>query len=198
LLVLVNGLVNSQTSALDRGLLYGQSVFETIAVSDNKLCLIELHLARLSLGCERLGIPFHSDQIHSDLERALQWISTNSAVNTKAVIRITLSMGEGGRGYLNPETSMGNRVVSVHPYPEHPSSHWLNGVTIGVADIRLAHQPALAGLKHGNRLEQVIARSQWQADWHEALLLDLDNKVIEATQSNVFMVKGTIYRIKRT
>jgi 4-amino-4-deoxychorismate lyase len=59
---------------------------------------------------------------------------------------------------------------------------------VGVVDIRLPHQPALAGLKHGNRLEQVIARSQWRSGWDEALLLDQHSSVIEATQSNVFIV----------
>jgi len=69
-------------------------------------------------------------------------------------------------------------------------SNWEEGIEMGLAEIRLANQPALAGIKHGNRLEQVIARSQWQENWQEAILLDQNDQVIEATQSNVFILNG--------
>ena len=190
MLVLVNGEASSQTSALDRGLLYGQSVFETIAVANSKPCLLGLHLARLSLACNTLDIPIDLEAIKSDLEQVLVRIKGDSSLNNRAVIRLTLTMGEGGRGYLNPSEPDCTRIVSVHHYPDHPTGNWLDGIKLGVASIRLSHQPALAGIKHGNRLEQIIARSQWQSDWNEALLLDHNDNVIEATQSNVFIVKG--------
>jgi len=167
LLVLVNGEVNTQASALDRGLLYGQSVFETIAISNNKACLLDLHLKRLELGANTLNIPVRINQIRADINKALAREELS-----RAVLRVTLLMGEGGRGYLDP----------VEATPK---------------DIRLSHQPALAGIKHGNRIEQIIARSQWQADWQEALLLDHNDSVVEATQSNVFIVKdGTVFTPK--
>lgn len=180
--LLVNGKKSTQTSALDRGLLYGQSVFETIAISNGKACLLDLHISRLTNGCKVLGIPI-------DISILLDEIESMIDHQDKAVLRVTLSMGVGGRGYLNPQAPQPTRMLSLHDYPNHPSSNWLDGITLGVAEIRLAHQPALAGLKHGNRLEQVIARSQWQQGWHEALLLDQQGSVIEATQSNVFVVK---------
>ncbi len=183
MLVLVNGQANTQASALDRGLLYGQSVFETIAISNNKACLVDLHLKRLELGANTLNIPVSIDQIKADIAKALAHDELS-----RAVLRVTLSMGEGGRGYLNPVEATPSRIVSLHAYPEHDHSNWLEGINLGVADIRLSHQPALAGIKHGNRLEQIIARSQWQADWQEALLLDQHDSVVEATQSNVFIV----------
>ena len=61
---------------------------------------------------------------------------------------------------------------------------------LGLAEVRLSKQPSLAGIKHGNRLEQIIARSQWKEGWQEALLLDSDDQVIEATQSNIFLIKN--------
>ena len=97
-------------------------------------------------------------------------------------------MGEGGRGYQNPVNQKTTRIISQHDYLDHDKSCWTDGITLGLADIRLSKQPSLAGIKHGNRLEQIMARSQWQKGWQEALLLDVDDRVIEATQSNLFIV----------
>jgi len=98
-------------------------------------------------------------------------------------------MGEGGRGYQNPNEIHANRILSRHQFPEFDHRPWHDGIELGLVSIRLACQAALAGIKHGNRLEQIIARSQWQQGWHEALVLDQQDNVIEATQSNVFIVK---------
>jgi 4-amino-4-deoxychorismate lyase len=182
LTVLVNGQKTNQTSASDRGLLYGQSVFETIVVINATACLLELHISRLQRGCDVLGIPLDTEQLIEEIEALI-------IGQRKTVLRVTISMGVGGRGYLDPQSPEPTRILSLHNYPNHPSSHWQQGITLGVADIRLSHQPVLAGIKHGNRLEQVIARSQWQQGWHEALLLDQSENVVEATQSNVFVVK---------
>ena len=166
----------------DRGFLYGQNVFETIAVIDGKACLLDLHIERLERGCRTLGIPLNTDLLLSEI---LGFITHCS----KSVLRVTLTMGVGGRGYLNPEQPESVRVLTLHEYPVQPPAHWEFGIELGIAKIRLASQPELAGIKHGNRLEQVIGRSQWQDSWHEALLLDQAGNVIEATQSNVFIVK---------
>lgn len=192
MLVLVNGQADTQASALDRGLLYGQSVFETIAVSNSKACLLDLHLKRLVLGANTLNIPICIDQVTADIDKALAKLDAS-----RAVLRVAISMGEGGRGYLDPVEATPTRIVSIHSYPDHDSANWLEGIKLGVADVRISHQPALAGIKHGNRLEQIIARSQWQADWQEALLLDQNDCVVEATQSNVFIVKDdTVFTSK--
>ena len=167
----------------DRGLLYGQSVFETIAVVNGKACLLDLHIERLERGCKTLGIPLNTDLLLNEL---LGFIANCS----KSVLRVTLTMGMGGRGYLNPEQAESVRILTLHEYPVQPPAHWDCGIELGVAKIRLASQPALAGIKHGNRLEQVIGRSQWQDSWREALLLDQAGNVIEGTQSNVFIVKA--------
>ncbi len=153
-----------------------------MAVANSTPCLLDAHLQRMRKGCSVLGIPLDIDAMVSDIETLAQ-------DQEKAVIRATLTMGEGGRGYLTPEHPQATRIVSLHPYPKHPSSYWENGIELGVVDIRLASQPALAGIKHGNRLEQTIARSQWHSNWHEALALDQQDNVIEGTQSNVFIVR---------
>ena len=179
---LVNSKESSQISAHDRGLLYGQSVFETIAIRDGVPCLLEQHLARMQLGCSVLGIPFDEAPLRDDISA----LASNQA---KAVIRASLTMGEGGRGYLNPISPSASRVIALHDYPKHDTHYWERGINLGLVDVRLSNQPLLAGIKHGNRLEQIVARNQWQASWQEALLMDQAGNVIEATQSNIFVIK---------
>lgn len=189
-MVLLNGIETSQTSVFDRGLLYGQSVFETIAIRKNEFCLLERHLQRLAKGCEVLCIPL--DQAALNNELALFRKSLNN--NAKSVLRITITMGEGGRGYLNPEEPQVNRILSLHDHPIHSPSNWTDGIMLGLSDVKLASQPLLAGLKHGNRLEQLMARRSWQAGWHEAVVCDYSENVIEATQSNVFIVSKKVVK----
>lgn len=174
-------MLNTQTSALDRGLLYGQSLFETMALVDGKVCLLDSHLARLQTGCDVLGIPLDLDLLAAE-------IAELARSQEKSILRTTISMGPGGRGYLDPENPEPTRILSIHQYPEHPATNWEEGIELGIVDIKLAHQPALAGIKHGNRLEQIIARSQWQKNWQEGLLLDQQGNVVEGTQSNLFIL----------
>ena len=181
----LNGKATDQISLSDRGLLYGQTLFETIPVCHQQPLLLERHLNRLAKGCKALSIDLDFEQLQIEINEFCQALTAN-----KLVLRITLSMGEGGRGYANPETPHSQRILSIHAFPKHPKTHWREGIKLGVAEIKLACQPALAGIKHGNRLEQVIARSQWHDDWQEALLLDQQDFVIEGTQSNLFVRHG--------
>jgi len=182
LLTLVNGKKTDKVSAFDRGLLYGQSVFETVCVNNTKPCLLDKHVSRLASGATVIGIE-------ADIALIVDEVEQLAKTMLKGVIRITLSTGEGGRGYQNPQQLSPTRIISQHEYPSYAQENWEQGIELGLAEIRLARQPALAGFKHGNRLEQTIARSQWENSWQEALLLDTDNNVIEGTQSNVFLIK---------
>ena len=178
----VNGKQQTQISIYDRGLMYGQSVFETVATVEQKALLLDDHLQRLKRGCDVLGIRVDLNRLSDEINTALEF------TEQKAVLRISVTMGEGGRGYKNPDASAATRILSLHEYPTIEKQNYTDGIQLGVADIRLAEQADLAGIKHSNRLEQIIARSQWQEHWQEALLLDQQGHVIEATQSNVFIV----------
>lgn len=182
----VNGEPCDSISLHDRGLLYGHTVFETIKVRGGQACLLDLHLERLALACAALSIPLDLATAESEVIR----FCTNL---DQKVVRLTISIGSGGRGYLTPLQPKPVRILTQHPLPEHAlrlQETLKKGARIGVSPIALSSQPALAGIKHGNRLEQILIRQSWQPSWEEALVFDQDKRLIEGTQSNVFLRKN--------
>ena len=185
---LINGKVQAGLAIDDRGLQYGDGVFETIAVAEaGPLCLDE-HFSRLREGCERLSIPPPAFPV---LRAEVALVSGSSSGSThRAVVKIILTRGEGGRGYAPPAEACPNRVVALYPWPDYPPEHASAGVRLRFCRRRYGVNPALAGIKHLNRLEQILARAEWQDQAiAEGLVMDLDDNVIEGTMSNFFMLK---------
>lgn len=174
----------------DRGLAYGDGVFETIAVNDGVPLALDRHLARIEAGCRRLG--FDAPPLADD-------IRDRCAGHARAVLKVIVTRGEGGRGYRPPTDPVPTRVITLHAWPAHDPAWAEQGVAVRWCETRLAIQPALAGLKHLNRLEQVLARAEWAGvdRWQEGLMCDMDGNVIEATQANVFIVAGGRLRTPR-
>jgi len=183
--MLVNGQAQDMVSACDRGLLYGDGVFETIAVLDGKVQLWEPHMARLQLGCERLGIaPVDGGVLAAEAATLCRDV-------TRAVLKIIITRGTGGRGYRPLATATPTRILQVHPWPDYPERFAREGVRLRVCTMRMGHNPALAGIKHLNRLEQVLARAEWDdEEIEEGLLLDQQGLLVEGTMSNIFLVQG--------
>ncbi|PWG63243.1 aminodeoxychorismate lyase [Sediminicurvatus halobius] len=181
---LVDGEPAAAVPADDRGLAYGDGVFETIALVAGAPALWEAHIGRLQRGCERLGIPAPSRrQLDSDLARL--------APSGDGVLRLTVTRGSGGRGYAPPAVPSPRRILARLPLPERPAAWWQEGVSVRVCHTRLASQPALAGIKHLNRLEQVLARQEWQDPAiAEGLMLAENGELIEATACNVLLRIG--------
>ncbi|MEO6696443.1 MAG: aminodeoxychorismate lyase [Gammaproteobacteria bacterium] len=182
-MMLINGKPAEQISVQDRGLHYGDGLFETIAVREGVPLLWERHMQRLELGCSRLGIP----QLDYPLLRAeAQQVCDDVE---QAILKIIITRGEAGRGYRPPPNVIPTRIVARYSWPEWPQNFWQEGVRVRICQTRLSSNPALAGIKHLNRLEQVLARSEWdESDIPEGLMLDQTEYVIEATQSNLFIV----------
>lgn len=181
--MLINGQDSVTLSAQDRGLLYGDGLFETIAVRNGAPLRWERHLQRLMLGCERLGIPC-PDVTTLTLE-SLELCNGQD----RAVLKLIVTRGVGGRGYRAPAQPQATRILACYPWPDYPPGHTRDGVRVRLCNTRLAQQPALAGLKHLNRLEQVLARAEWtDEEIAEGLLFDREDHVIEATMSNLFLV----------
>ncbi|MGB5717844.1 MAG: aminodeoxychorismate lyase [Gammaproteobacteria bacterium] len=185
--VLVNGKPLDCISTSDRGLLYGDGLFETIAVSGGRLCHWARHLQRLQSGCERLGIEaVNAAQLAEECRSLVQ-------ASQQAVIKIIITRGSGGRGYRVPERPRPTRVIQVHDWPDYPASCAERGIKTRICRARLGQNTSLAGIKHLNRLEQVLARREWDSpDIREGLMLDTNGHLVEGTMSNVFMVKGGI------
>jgi 4-amino-4-deoxychorismate lyase len=182
--VLVNGEAVDCVPTTDRGLLYGDGVFETIAVSAGQLSFWERHVQRLQSGCERLGIgPIDVAQLALECRLLAQQ-------SQLAVIKIICTRGSGGRGYRVPGQPHPTRIVQLHGWPGYPASYAGTGIQSRICRTRLGHNPSLAGIKHLNRLEQVLARREWtDPAIREGLMLDTAGNVVEGTMSNVFMVK---------
>ncbi|WP_085656042.1 MULTISPECIES: aminodeoxychorismate lyase [unclassified Pseudomonas] len=182
----VDGQPADALSLKDRGLAYGDGLFETIAVRGGQPLLLDRHLARLAEGCSRLAIA-------ADPERIRDELSSYALAMGEGVLKLILTRGDGQRGYAPDTTAPGRRILQASPAPSYPAAHGEQGIRLFPCSTRLSHQPLLAGLKHLNRLEQVIARSEWQDSEHaEGLMLDQAGRVIEGVFSNLFLVRDGV------
>ncbi|HBZ93517.1 MAG TPA: aminodeoxychorismate lyase, partial [Pseudomonas sp.] len=178
----VNGAPGEQLSVRDRGLAYGDGLFETIAVRGGRIPLLARHMARLADGCRRLSIPLDLPQMESELQAFAGQLGDG-------VAKLVVTRGEGQRGYAPPQPCQPLRILQAAPLPQYPAVHAEQGVRLFPCETRLAEQPLLAGLKHLNRLEQVLARAEWQdAECAEGLMRDSHGRVIEGVYSNLFLV----------
>ncbi|MET0329982.1 MAG: aminodeoxychorismate lyase [Dyella sp.] len=181
--VLVNGVPASTVSAFDRGLGYGDGLFETIRFVGARAPLWPRHMQRLTEGCARLGLP-----PPDPLQLAQQATRVNADL-AHSVVRITLTRGIGERGYAPPACPMVTTVVAAFAPPPIDPAIPRDGVALHLCQLRLALQPRLAGIKHLNRLEQVLARAEWNDPAiGEGVLLDSDERVISAVAANLFAV----------
>lgn len=184
LTALVNGAVvcdSSHAIALnDRGLHYGDGLFETMALTEGCVRYLEDHLKRLTSGCERLRIPTPDRQtLLAEIEQATARLRT-------AVVKIILTRGVGARGYRPDPQTPPTRVVAAYAAPEIIKTQ----IVADWRATRLARNAQLAGLKHLNRLEQVLAQAeQTDPSVDEGLMLDTEGELVCGTASNVFIVR---------
>lgn len=183
---LINGEYQQHINIQDRGFQYGDGLFETLEFIQGKAVFLDRHLSRLTLGCKKLGIPYPEQAL---LEQDI--IKLNQS-DSRSVLKIIITRGIGGRGYRPAESIQPTRVLSLHPYPIYPETHYQLGISACFCLTQLGLNPGLAGLKHMNRLEQVLARAEWRDDSvQEGIMLDTNNHVIEGTFSNLFYVKNS-------
>lgn len=182
-MMLINGQLRDSIPALDRGLSYGDGLFETIRFEGSKAPLWTRHMDRLALGCKRLRLPVP--------DAAMLWQEAQQvrAALPRCVLRITLTRGVGERGYVQPAIIEPTRIVAAFPMPLLPASLYVDGMRLHRCRTALADQPLLAGIKHLNRLEQVLARAEWNDPAiGEGLVCDRHGNVISATAANLFAV----------
>ncbi|WP_199454901.1 aminodeoxychorismate lyase [Vibrio owensii] len=180
----VNGLPQTHISLGDRSFQYGDGCFTTIKTKKGELEHWQAHVERMEACLKTLHIPF------PDWNQVFDWVMKAVLNDELAGIKIHISRGTGGRGY-SPSGIEGPVVtISNFAFPSHYSSWQENGVSLGVCRTHLGIQPLLAGHKHNNRIEQVLAKAEIEGtEFTDAVTLNVQNHVIETTMANLFWVK---------
>jgi len=188
-LITVNGVLGAQISPLDRGFTYGDGVFETCNIQCGSIPLWHLHKERLLNSCKQLLIPIESNIVELRVNQLLQQLE--QAQIEHAILKITVTRGEGGRGYRLPENPQPTIVVGAFPAADYPADFFVEGVCVRICTQRLGCNSSLASLKHLNRLEQILARAEWQdTSIAEGIMFDTQNNLVEGIFSNIFLIKG--------
>jgi 4-amino-4-deoxychorismate lyase len=179
---LVNGVESSAISVDDRGLQYGDGLFETMSAQDGRVRHFERHMERLAEGGRRLGLPVPDPSlVAAECERALAGLGAGS-------VKLMVTRGPGPRSYRPPADPAVTRiVVSSAPKPRNDPEE---GIVVRLCDTPLGLNPRLAGIKHLNRLEQVLACAEWDDPAiAEGLMSSVDGRIVCATAANVFLVR---------
>jgi 4-amino-4-deoxychorismate lyase len=185
--VLINGDAAGGLSPLDRGLHFGDGVFETIACLHGRPRFFSLHHERLAHGCRTLGFsPPAAQSLREEIGRL-------AGATDRAIVKLIVTRGPATvRGYAVSGREQATRVAIRYPWPVEDSAVQQQGVSVRVAAMRRGENPVLAGLKHCNRLEEILARSEPRAAAaDEALMLSQSGKLVSGTMTNVFLVDGS-------
>lgn len=178
---MINGAPGKSISVRDRGLTYGDGLFETIAVRHGKPRFIDYHIERLSAGCQRLKIPRPTEIIDE-----VRQIAAGCAFGS---VKIILTRGVGARSYAPPERPTPTRIIGLTAAQPPAGDVYESGVAVRFCRATISTNPALAGMKTLGRLDQVMARSEWQdVQINEGLMCAEDGRVICGTMTNLFFV----------
>jgi 4-amino-4-deoxychorismate lyase len=185
ILVQVDGRDSPGIDALDRGLHYGDGLFETIACRAGEPRFLQLHLQRLAEGCAALGIRY------AQFPALAAQIRSVAARQADGLIKLILTRGSAtARGYGAQGDETARTLLLQYRWPPEDPACWQRGVAVRTAGGRLGENPALAGLKHLNRLEQVLIRGEWtDPEIQEALVFSSSGWLVSGTMSNVFLVR---------
>jgi len=181
---LLDGDAADSVSITDRGLHYGDGLFETIAVRDGTPRFLDRHLRRLASGLERLGIPAPA---RSSLAAEVRLLAGECA---HGAAKIIVTRGSGRRGYRPPANQEPRRIVGVIPSEPLPRHHYSCGIALRLCATPVSTNTSTAGMKTLNRLEQVLARAEWSdPDVAEGLMLDVQGRIVSGTMTNIFVVR---------
>jgi 4-amino-4-deoxychorismate lyase len=181
-MILVDGIARSEVSASDRGLAYGDGVFRTLPAIRGAPLQWARHYAKLARDAAALALCVPSSQVLEDEVREV------CRGEESCAIKIVLTRGVGARGYAYSGTEKPTRIVSAGPLPANLEAQRSYGIRVRRCSLKLADQPALAGVKHLNRLENVLARAEWNdGGIAEGILCDAQGHVISGTMTNLFI-----------
>lgn len=180
----VNGRQVDNISIIDRGFSYGDGVFTTAKIVNGKVDMLTRHIQRLKDSCGILNISI------PDINKLQQQIITLAKTYSLAVIKIIITAGEGGRGYSRVGCSVANIIISIYEFPKHYLNWQQKGVSLGTSRLKFGLNPLLSGLKHLNRLEQVLLRQEVdKVDEDDLLVTNINDDIIETSCANIFWFK---------
>lgn len=194
-------LSQSQVSVSDRGLLYGHGAFETVTVHKGVPLFLDYHLDRLCDALNRLFIPLSRECLNAALLSELPFLASGTVSDTvSGIVKIIVTAGQGERGYSPPSVMHPSIIVQWFPSSAPALMRSLDPISVLLSSVRLADQPMLAGMKHLNRLEQVMAaaelgRFQSEAqsglkdELTEGVLRDQNGFIIEGIMSNIILLE---------
>jgi 4-amino-4-deoxychorismate lyase len=191
-LLVVNGQEQAFIAATDRAVQYGDGCFTTLAFCSEGLLQWPLHLARLQRDVGRLGIHFDKwDELETSVLTVYQSLKAQFAEPQSGVVKVLISRGQGGRGYSPLGANSPSFIVSTHNMPHHYIDWQQRGICMNLSPLRLGIQPALAGIKHLNRLEQVLIKQALETEpVDDALVCDSQSRIIESSAGNVFWLNN--------
>lgn len=170
-----------QAPSDDRGLAFGDGCFETLRLHQGRAPFWMQHKQRLLHGLNQLRINACDSVLESILATAQQKMPSG-------VLKIIVTRGNGGRGYSSNNLNQPNYYPRLYVYQSLAEKLYAEGMQVGKSQIQLASQPLLAGIKHLNRLEQVLARQEIEAQgWDEAVLYNTNNQPVELSAMNLFI-----------
>ncbi|NQZ23790.1 MAG: aminodeoxychorismate lyase [Colwellia sp.] len=184
----INGVQSDSISIADRGLAYGDGVFTTAKVVQGKIQFLSEHLERLTTNCHKLSISVPDiDKIKGEVKAVAQRFEL-------CVAKIIITAGEGGRGYSRQGCEKSTVIISFHAFPEHYLTWQQQGINLGLAKFKLGISPLLSGIKHLNRLEQVLIRQELdKRNEDDLLVLNCAENIIEASAANIFWFKNNTW-----
>jgi 4-amino-4-deoxychorismate lyase len=182
-MILVNGAATDQVAVTDRGLAYGDGVFRTFPVTGCRAHNWRLQFRTLARDCAALDLPCPAEAV------LVEELTRVSAAQSECIVKVTVTRGSGERAYAPPQNPLPTRIVMASPRLRYPEEFTRGGVRVHVCRTRLSAQPRLAGVKHLNRLENVLARAEWSDPAvAEGLMLDTEGNVVGGTMTNLFIV----------
>ena len=198
---LINGVFSNKVSVFERGLAYGDGLFETMSWQNfnikecpNKVEFWTRHLQRIFMGCRTLSIKPPNTKILDNYKNKILKKANTLGLN-KGILKIIITRGIGGRGYKYDKDIKPTIIFLAFPISMYPEKFYKKGVSVKFCDSKLSSNENLVGLKHLNRLDSVLARAEWNNQKiFEGLFCDDKENIIEGTMTNIFLVReNTLY-----